>query len=103
MLREACKNGKFSDADIMIAILFTQELDEVMAGTKWEKSWAKHWWHMPAIRVWAKILLRFEGLNDAASTNFMFELGEIMNQSTGRNAISVRETMSRTDKLLTPV
>ena len=108
MLRKACqsaaaKSVSASDLDIITAIVFTQELDEVIAGTKWDDVWATRPQHMPAIKVWAKILLRFEGLNDAASTNFVFDLGELMDLSTGKNAKTVREIMSRTEKMLIPV
>ena len=52
------------------------------------------------MRAWAKILLRFEGLNDAASTNFVFDLGELMNLATGKGLKSVRDIMTKTEKLL---
>ena len=105
MLRNACNTSKASKADINIlkSILFTQELDEVLAGTKWDPKWMKQYWHMPAIKVWAKILLRFEGLNNTASTNLIFDLGELMSLATGKDTKSVREIMVRTDKLLTPL
>jgi hypothetical protein len=104
MLRNACTNVKPSrDLKILIRLLFTKEMDEILAGSRWNPEWTEKPWLMPAMRLWAKILLRFEGLNDAANTNFVFDLGTLMAMSTGKDAKSVQDIMSRTEKLLVPV
>ena len=85
------------------ALLFSDDIDQVLMGNKWENEWNEHVWKQPAVRIWYQFLLRFEGLNDAVSTNFIIDLGEVLDMSTGSEEQSVREIMTRTRKLLTPV
>eukprot|EP00961_Rhodomonas_salina_P172034 2319902-Rhodomonas_salina.2 len=85
------------------SILFSQKITSFMQGKTWKQEMVDSPQHQPAIVVWFEILQRFKGLNDAASTNFVFELGQLVSQSTGSNPLSAREVVAQADRLLTPL
>eukprot|EP00961_Rhodomonas_salina_P111988 1507342-Rhodomonas_salina.1 len=72
-------------------------------GNLWKREWNEKVWQQPAVKIWIKILVRFEGLNEAVSLNFIFDLGEVLEMSTGKEEKSVREIMSKTEKLMKPL
>eukprot|EP00961_Rhodomonas_salina_P065612 881911-Rhodomonas_salina.1 len=45
----------------------------------------------------------FEGLNDAANTNFVFNLGELMQTASGKDATTARDAMQKAEKMLKPL
>eukprot|EP00961_Rhodomonas_salina_P166259 2240510-Rhodomonas_salina.1 len=103
MLRKACRDGNSQEHDVLRVLLFSNDINQVLMGNKWENEWNEHVWKQQAVLIWYQFLLRFEGLNDAVSTNFIIDLGEVLDMSTWSEEQSVREIMTRTSKLLTPV
>jgi len=91
------------ELDFLNSILFSQSIMQFMQGKDWKTDYVAKPQHQPAVKAWASILQRFEGLNNATSTNFICELGQIMDQATGKKALSVRDVIAQVDKTLTPV
>eukprot|EP00961_Rhodomonas_salina_P301600 3940534-Rhodomonas_salina.2 len=85
MLRKALKSSKVKskDVDILLSILFTQELDKLMMGSLWKREWNETVWQQQAVKIWIKIL--------------------VLQMSTGKEEKSVREIMSKTEKLMKPL
>jgi len=91
------------ELDFLNSILFSQNIMQFMQGKDWRTEYISKPQHQPAVKAWASILQRFEGHNNAMSTNFISDLGLIMDQATGKKALSVRDVITQVDKTLTPV
>eukprot|EP00961_Rhodomonas_salina_P217589 2940375-Rhodomonas_salina.1 len=55
--------------DILEGIISTPDIDEEMLDDNWDRIWVMEPWKQPAIKVWVKMLTRFEGLNETTTTN----------------------------------
>jgi len=58
---------------------------------------------MPVVVTWALMLQQFEGINDASTTNFVFNLTELMKAATGKNPKTLRDLDSSIKKIISPV
>ena len=80
MLVQACipKVKCTSEQESLKSILDTQEIEEVLNGRKYKQKWVREPWKMPAVQVWARMLDKYEGLQDSINSNILWELLAIL-------------------------
>eukprot|EP00961_Rhodomonas_salina_P160087 2155583-Rhodomonas_salina.1 len=103
MLSSACKKEKKDKNNKNLKILIS---DDVLHGKTWDSDWSINLncpWMQPAIQLWARILMLFEGLNDAANTNVVFNLGELMQTASGKDTTTACNPKQRAEKMLMPL
>eukprot|EP00961_Rhodomonas_salina_P047829 642396-Rhodomonas_salina.2 len=84
MIRDAIVHCKMKPKpkclDILEGIVSTPDINEEMLDdtSNWDRIWVMEPWKQPAIKVWVKMLTRFEGLNETTTTNVITKLGRTM-------------------------
>ena len=70
----------------LLSILQNNEVKSILAGTPLddkELQWIKRPWEIPAVQIWARIMLKYEGMQEALSGTFMEELADTITCVTG--------------------
>ena len=70
----------------LLSILQTNEVKDILAATPFDDKdlkWIQRPWEIPAVQLWARIMYKYEGMQEALSGNFMDELATTINCVTG--------------------
>ena len=87
----------------LLAILETNEVKKILASSPLDdngSTWPKRPWEIPAVQIWAKIMHKYESMQEALSGTFMEELASTIDCVTGdaRERLTIYEADQRFER-----
>ena len=83
----------------LLSTLQNNEVKSILAGTVFDDKdlqWIKRPWEIPAVQIWSRIMLKYEGMQEALSGTFMEEMADTITCVTG--AAHKRRTIYEADQ-----
>ena len=106
MLQQACiPTSRASiprEAEALRVILCTHEVEEMISGSTFPHGCVSKPWKMPAVKAWALMILKYEGVSDAVSGNFLRDFTDLLSSAQGKGRRSIYELDTAFEHLVNP-
>mmetsp|Transcript_32197 Transcript_32197/g.66649 ORF Transcript_32197/g.66649 Transcript_32197/m.66649 type:complete len:180 (+) Transcript_32197:540-1079(+) len=85
MLQQACIPSSCTniqrEAEALRFILCTHEVEEMISRSTFPHCCVNKPWKMPAVKAWALMILKYEGVSDAVSGNFLRDFTDLLSSA----------------------